>query len=32
MIQLRNHLGGGVAVKHVAELVREAYEAGDGCK
>ena len=32
MIQLRNNLGGGVAVKHVAEIVREAYEAGDGCK
>jgi len=30
MIQLRNNLRGGVAVKHVAELVSEAYDAGDG--
>jgi hypothetical protein len=29
MIQLRNGLHGTVAVKHVAELVSEAYDAAD---
>jgi Fe-S oxidoreductase len=29
MIQLKNGLGQGVAVKHVAQLLHEAYEAGE---
>ena len=32
MIQLRNGLRGAVAVKHVAELVSEAYDAADSRK